>query len=59
MKAEIDENGKLSVTPETSLESSALARWLDDYEAQNSDVGGEKHFAVLEICRIAQTKEDV
>ena len=50
MKAEIDESGKLSVTAETSLESFALARWWDDYAAQDSYVGGEKHFADLEIC---------
>ena len=52
MKAEIDENGKLSVIPETSIESFALAQWWIDYQAQNNDVGGEGHFAVLEICKI-------
>ena len=59
MKAEIDENGKLSVTPETSLESFALARWWDDYTAQDSDVGGEKHFAILEICLIVLANEEL
>jgi len=52
MKAEIDENGKLSVIPETRIESFALARWWTDYQAQNNDVGGEDHFAILEIGKL-------
>ena len=51
MKAEIDGNGKLSVVPETEMESFALRMWWENYNS------GEDHerFAILEICRIEIT----
>ena len=30
MKVEIDENGELTITPETPLESYALSKWCED-----------------------------
>jgi len=32
MKTKINEEGKLSITPETGLEAFALRRWSDDWE---------------------------
>lgn len=54
VKAEIDENGKLSVVPETAIESFALKAWRADYMQQGLDEKDRKegaHFAVLEVCR--------
>lgn len=52
MKAEIDENGKLKISPETGLESFALKMWWEDYtiRAQDEKEGlSVYHFAVLHI----------
>lgn len=54
MKAEIDENGKLSVIPETGFEQFALQQWWDDYTAAVKEPSGN-HFAVLEICRFERS----
>lgn len=54
MKAEIDENGKLKITPENGIESFALKMWWDDYmkaeqDARDGKSGQHYHFAVLHI----------
>ena len=56
MKAEIDENGKLKIYPETGLESYALKMWWEDYMKGTQDAKDGKnasHFAVLHIETIA------
>lgn len=46
MRAEIDENGRLSVIPESSLESFALRVWWEDYASE--ETAAHPKFAVLE-----------
>lgn len=43
MKAEINENGMLTIKTETPLESYALKKWLDE----NKEIGGEKLMFIL------------
>ena len=52
MKAEIDENGKLKISPETGLESFALKMWWEDYIKCTQDAKDGTnafHFAVIHI----------
>ena len=48
MKAAINEKGKLTLTPETPLESFALKMWWDNYSLELPSDGAGR-FAVLEI----------
>lgn len=35
MKVDIDQNGKLCISPENDLEGYALSKWYDDWESNN------------------------
>lgn len=50
MRADIDENGKLSVIPETQVETFALRVWWEDYmNNQRSQNDGRQPFATLHV----------
>lgn len=46
MKAEINKDGVLQITPETELEQFALEKWSEDYFDPPTS------FASLQICRL-------
>ena len=49
MRAQIDEDGKLSITPETPTEHYALAQWWKEYMKSHVSNPCE---VVLEVCLI-------
>lgn len=56
MKANINENGKLSVIAETPLESFALARWFEDWSEHIGESDG-KGYAVFEAVTLKQKQQ--
>lgn len=59
MRAQINENGILSVIPETSLESLALRVWWEDYMLGPRSNGSDRQqFAVLHIQFLAEKLPD-
>lgn len=50
MRAEINENGQLSVIPETPIESFALRMWWEDYmRGPPSNASDKQIFATLHV----------
>ena len=52
MKADIDENGMLTITPETPTESYALDQWWIDYSKQCTEkCTGKSSLRIIKIVR--------
>ena len=64
VKADIDENGTLTIRAETQMETFALQQWANDYFEQQQemktgvDQGTGAHFASIRIASIAWINSD-
>lgn len=57
MNADIDEHGKLTITPNTAIESYALSQWWKEYMKSQGGTPAPCE-ATLEVCIITGKPDD-
>lgn len=59
MKAYMDENGKITIRPESAIEVHALKRWLEDAMVSVSDLDRDETCLYIRSSRLLVTADPI